>query len=74
MCEVLEDGYVKSSDSCYKALVRRASALRAKRQWAAAVVDLEEALKLCPGDGEALKLLEVGICKNTEVSTSAFYV
>lgn len=56
--EIFEDGFTKSADSCFKAFMRRAAALRALHKWSEALLDLEDALKLFPKDKEAHDLYE----------------
>merc|ERR1719171_2851785 len=56
--EIFEDGFTKSADACFKAFVRRATALRALHKWDEALEDLEDALKLFPKDREARSLYE----------------
>eukprot|EP00421_Protoceratium_reticulatum_P021651 CAMPEP_0168388320 /NCGR_PEP_ID=MMETSP0228-20121227/16392_1 /TAXON_ID=133427 /ORGANISM="Protoceratium reticulatum, Strain CCCM 535 (=CCMP 1889)" /LENGTH=988 /DNA_ID=CAMNT_0008401567 /DNA_START=24 /DNA_END=2990 /DNA_ORIENTATION=+ len=56
--EIFEDGFDKSADACFKAFMRRATALRALHMWSEAVADLEEALQLFPSDKEARDMLE----------------
>jgi len=56
--EIFEDGFTKSADACFKAFMRRATALRALHKWEEALEDLEDALKLFPKDKDALSLLE----------------
>jgi tetratricopeptide (TPR) repeat protein len=48
--EVFHDGYEKEKDLCYKALMRRALALRGQKDFTLALKDLESAGKLVPGD------------------------
>ncbi|CAI2384675.1 unnamed protein product [Moneuplotes crassus] len=55
-CEVFEDGFERSKSLCYKALIRRAVAFRGQRDYKTAQVDIEESLKLCPGEIDAEKL------------------
>lgn len=40
-CEVLEDGYLKSKDACFKALSRRAMALKGQKKYKEALKDVE---------------------------------
>jgi tetratricopeptide (TPR) repeat protein len=54
--EIFEDGFTKSADSCFKAFMRRASALRALHRWSEALADLEDAVRLFPKDKEAREL------------------
>ncbi|CEM30066.1 unnamed protein product [Vitrella brassicaformis CCMP3155] len=56
--EVFEESYASRPDVCFKALTRRALALRGQKQYEAAQHDLEAAHKLFPKDKEAIKLLE----------------
>jgi len=56
--EIFEDGFKKNPDACFKAFVRRATALRALHKWDEAVNDIEDALKLFPRDKDARDLLE----------------
>jgi len=55
-CEVFENGFETSLNLCYKAFIRRATALRGQRDYKLAQLDIEEALKLCPGESDAVKL------------------
>ena len=57
-CEVLEDGYEKSKDACFKALSRRALAYKGKENYEDALKDAEEALKLFPEDKSIDQLKE----------------
>merc|ERR1719321_1346375 len=54
--EIFEDGFTKNADACFKAFVRRATALRALQKWEEALEDIEDALKLFPKDREARDL------------------
>jgi tetratricopeptide (TPR) repeat protein len=54
--EIFEDGFTKNPDACFKAFMRRATALRALQKWAEALEDIEDALKLFPKDREACDL------------------
>lgn len=56
--EIFEGGFTKSADSCFKAFIRRALALRALHKWEEALMDIEDALKLMPKDREARDLYE----------------
>jgi len=56
--EIFEDGFTKSPDACFKAFIRRATALRALQKWDEALEDIEDALKICPKDKDALTLYE----------------
>jgi tetratricopeptide (TPR) repeat protein len=56
-CEVFEDGFEKSADVCFKALSRKAVALRGLAQYTEAVSALQTALTL-KEDAEARTLLE----------------
>lgn len=56
--EIFEGGFTKSADSCFKAFIRRALALRALHKWEEALMDIEDALKLLPKDREARDLYE----------------
>lgn len=58
-CEVFENGFEKSKGLCYKAFLRRAAAFRGQRDYKTAKLDIEEALKLCPGEADGLKLQEL---------------
>ncbi|CAG9322920.1 unnamed protein product [Blepharisma stoltei] len=44
--EVFEDGYEKSKDVCFKALIRRGEALRHQKKYTEAIKDLTQALDL----------------------------
>eukprot|EP00825_Cyclidium_porcatum_P022388 TRINITY_DN2466_c0_g1_i1.p1 TRINITY_DN2466_c0_g1~~TRINITY_DN2466_c0_g1_i1.p1 ORF type:complete len:341 (-),score=68.53 TRINITY_DN2466_c0_g1_i1:56-1078(-) len=57
-CECFEDGYMKSKDSCFKALLRRAFAYKERKQYSEALKDCETALKIFPNDKEILDLKE----------------
>jgi len=54
--EILEDGYLKSKDACFKALCRRAIAYKHKEEFTEALQSIEEALKLFPDEDAALNL------------------
>ena len=45
-CEVLEGGYVKNKDLCYKAFMRRGQALKYQKDFKLAKEDFDEAMKL----------------------------
>ncbi len=52
-CEVLEEGFTKSADICFKALLRRGAALRGQGRYLDAAGDFKQALELRPGDSDA---------------------
>lgn len=56
-CDVLEDGYTKSRDPCFKAFARRAMAYKDLKQFDNALEDVAECQKLFPED-ESAKLLK----------------
>jgi tetratricopeptide (TPR) repeat protein len=56
-CEVFDDGYEKQKDLCYKALTRRAQALRGMKEFQLAITDLESAQKLLPSEQDPVKLI-----------------
>jgi len=51
--EIFEDGFTKNADACFKAFMRRGTALRALHKWDEALEDFEDALKLFPKDKDA---------------------
>lgn len=55
--EVMEEGYTRSKDPNFKAFARRAMAYKGLKQWSKALDDVEECLKLYPGD-ESVELLK----------------
>jgi hypothetical protein len=61
--EIFEDGFTKSRDACFKAFMRRATALRALQKWEEALEDCEDAVKLFPKDREAIDL-----CNKTRIA------
>lgn len=58
-CEVFDDGYDKQKDTCYKALTRRAQALRGLKDFDLAFKDLEVAAKLFPSEKDPARLIAV---------------
>ncbi|CBZ56436.1 conserved hypothetical protein [Neospora caninum Liverpool] len=66
-CDIFEDGYEKSAPICFKALCRRALAHRALYHWEDALSDLRQAVRLCPADRDAQRLL-----KETELQVKQF--
>merc|ERR1719478_50371 len=56
--EIFEDGFKKSADACFKAFMRRGTALRGLQKWDEALEDFEDALKLFPKDQEAKTLYD----------------
>lgn len=56
--EVFENGYEKSKDVCFKALIRRGEALRLQEKFVEAVKDLSQALDL-KEDPEIERILEI---------------
>ena len=55
-CEVFDDGYTKQRDLCYKALMRRAQALRGLKDFEYALKDLNEAEILFPEEKDPGRL------------------
>jgi hypothetical protein len=56
-CEVFDESYEKQKDLCYKALTRRAQALRGMKEFELAFKDLEQAMKLLPDEKDPAKLI-----------------
>lgn len=54
--ECFENGYMKSKDSCFKALLRRGNSYKERKDYENALNDANEALKLFPNDKEANQL------------------
>ena len=65
--EIFENGFDKSSDFCFKAFLRRATAYRGVHRWEDALNDLEQCLKLSPEDKDAKLLLK----QTTEAALAA---
>lgn len=57
-CEVFDECYTKQADLCYKALMRRAQALRGLKEFDAAIQDLETAHTVLPHEVDPLRLKE----------------
>lgn len=56
--EIFEEGFKRSPDLAFKALTRRATALRGIQKWSEALEDLKEALDIYPKNKEARTLYE----------------
>lgn len=51
--ECFEKGFTESRESCFKAFMRRGTALKERKEYESAMKDVEEALKLYSNDKEA---------------------
>merc|ERR1719359_2647938 len=56
--EIFEEGFKRSPDLSFKALTRRATALRGLQKWPEALEDLKDALEIFPLDKEARQLYQ----------------
>lgn len=56
--EIFEEGFKRSPELSFKALTRRAQALRGLQKWSEALEDLKDALEIYPKDREARLLYE----------------
>ena len=55
-CEVLEDGFTRSKDACFKAFARRALGYKGLKDYKKALKDVERCLELFPEDESAALL------------------